>query len=251
MWHVSQGRYQRSQQSVVNLLTDPIVDTLVVFVSFLMIPSDLGEHPLVYRCKVQETQYQSSPVDLQTMASVLVYGSRLANDRWAVGSSCSSSALADEIAVNFIPWLGYVVTGLRLPAVDQPDQSLIPCIMELIGDQVCTFEKTEQLERAPIIDITKEFITLDGRLICEVQTMLGEDAMTGPCRAKIIDELVILRKNWKLVHPDEPFQGLSVIGIFKDADFEALQRAMSYVGEAGNNIFQIAIYPGRSYRRWW
>ncbi|MBN2358034.1 MAG: biopolymer transporter ExbD [Deltaproteobacteria bacterium] len=101
--------------------------------------------------------------------------------------------------------------------------------------------QTNDLDRAPIIAITKEIITLDGKLISDVQSMLEESSTQGMRIEKVVDELEILRKNWVLVHPNEPFPGSVVLQVDKNVDFKVVKRAMFSAGEAGYTNLNLAV----------
>jgi len=101
--------------------------------------------------------------------------------------------------------------------------------------------QTLELERAPIIAISKDTLTLDGRFIADLETLLQEEASEGLRIPKLVEELDVLHRNWTLVHPQEVFKGTIVMQADRDADFRIIKRAMMSAGEAGYATLNLAV----------
>ena len=67
------------------------------------------------------------------------------------------------------------------------------------------------LERAPVIGVSKEVVTLDGSQVATADE-LNKDSNTGDFKiTELHDKLVTLKNNYKLLHPGEDFNGIAII----------------------------------------
>jgi biopolymer transport protein ExbD len=97
------------------------------------------------------------------------------------------------------------------------------------------------LERAPVIGMTKEVVTLDGKQVATSDD-LNKDSATGDAKInELYETLVILKNNYKLVHPTEPFNGIVIIQADKGVEFKALKKVMYSAATAGYNNVNFAV----------
>jgi len=146
----------------------------------------------------------------------------------AVYASLNLTSMIDFLVITVVFLLGTFSASGELLSIQK-------------GLELPDATQTADLERAPIIAITKDVITLDGKLISDVQSMLEESTTQGMRIEKIVDELEVLRKNWVLVHPNEPFPGSVVLQVDKNVDFKVVKRAMFSAGEAGYTNLNLAV----------
>jgi len=63
------------------------------------------------------------------------------------------------------------------------------------------------LERAPVIGVTKDVVTLDGRQVATGEELM-KDSATGDAKIpELADQLVTAKNNYKLLHPTEDSKG--------------------------------------------
>jgi biopolymer transport protein ExbD len=97
------------------------------------------------------------------------------------------------------------------------------------------------LERAPIIGLTREVVTLDGVQVASADD-LTKDSATGDAKiSELHDRLVTLKNNYKLLHPTEPFNGITIIQADKGVEFKALKKVMYSAATAGYNNVNFAV----------
>jgi biopolymer transport protein ExbD len=97
------------------------------------------------------------------------------------------------------------------------------------------------LERAPVIALSRDVVTLDG-----VQVATGDDVAKDPTTGdmkitELHDRLVTLKNNYKLLHPNEEFNGIAIIQADKNIEFKALKRVMYSASVAGYNNVNFAV----------
>jgi biopolymer transport protein ExbD len=97
------------------------------------------------------------------------------------------------------------------------------------------------LERAPVIGVTKEVVTLDGRQVATGDD-LAKDSATGDAKiSELFEQLTVLKNNYKLVHATEPFNGIAIIQADKGVEFKALKKVMYSAATAGYNNVNFAV----------
>jgi len=97
------------------------------------------------------------------------------------------------------------------------------------------------LERAPVIGLTKEVVTLNGAQVASGDD-LAKDSATGDAKIpELHDQLVTLKNNYKLLHPTEDFNGIAIIQADKGVEFKALKKVMYSAATAGYNNVNFAV----------
>jgi biopolymer transport protein ExbD len=99
------------------------------------------------------------------------------------------------------------------------------------------------LERAPVIAVTKDVVTLDGRQVATGDELM-KDSATGDMKIdELHDELVTAKNNYKLLHPAEDFKGVCIIQADKNVEFKMLRKVMFSAATAGYQNVNFAVRP--------
>ena len=99
------------------------------------------------------------------------------------------------------------------------------------------------LERAPVIGVSKDVVTLDGAQVATADELMKESA-TGDFKiAELHDKLVTLKNNYKLLHPSEEFNGIAIVQSDKNVEFKMLKKIMYSVAVAGYQNLNFAVIP--------
>ena len=99
------------------------------------------------------------------------------------------------------------------------------------------------LERAPVIGVSKDVVTLDGSQVATADDLL-KDSSTGDFKiAELHDKLVTLKNNYKLLHPGEDFNGIAIVQSDKNVEFKALKKVMYSIAVAGYQNVNFAVQP--------
>jgi biopolymer transport protein ExbD len=97
------------------------------------------------------------------------------------------------------------------------------------------------LERAPVIGVSKEVVTLNGAQVASGDD-LAKDSATGDAKiTELHDQLVTLKNNYKLLHPTEQFNGIAIVQADKGVEFKALKKVMYSAATAGYNNVNFAV----------
>ena len=97
------------------------------------------------------------------------------------------------------------------------------------------------LEAAPIVRITMESISLNGQPEAEMSELLRDLGTQEPL-PKLYDDLVVLKNNFKLLHPNpEDFKGIVIVQADKNIDFKVIKKVMYTCAVAGYNNVNFAV----------
>jgi biopolymer transport protein ExbD len=97
---------------------------------------------------------------------------------------------------------------------------------------------TKALERAPIIQISKDTIAVEGFKVGESADILADQDLRVP---QLTDKLQEMRKVDEMMHPGVPFKGQIIINCDKGVDFKLVRKVMMASAEAGYANFNYAV----------
>jgi biopolymer transport protein ExbD len=99
------------------------------------------------------------------------------------------------------------------------------------------------LERAPVISVSKDVVTLDGAQVATSDELL-RDSATGDFKiAELHDKLVTLKNNYKLLHPGEEFNGIAIVQSDKNVEYKMLKKITYTAAVAGYQNVNFAVTP--------
>jgi biopolymer transport protein ExbD len=96
------------------------------------------------------------------------------------------------------------------------------------------------LEQAPIIAVSKESVTLDGRPVADAAELNQENTVDWKI-TKLHDELVTLKNNYKLLHPSDEFKGMVIVQADRMVDFKVVKKVMYSCAIAGYQNVNFAV----------
>jgi biopolymer transport protein ExbD len=98
----------------------------------------------------------------------------------------------------------------------------------------------KDLEQAPIIAVAQDSVTLNGAMEADA-TELNQENTTDWKIAKLHDDLVTLKNNYKLLHPSETFAGTVIVQADRNVDFKVVKKVMFSCSLAGYSNVNFAI----------
>ena len=97
------------------------------------------------------------------------------------------------------------------------------------------------LEVAPIISISRDSVTLNGDPKADSGELSRADTPDWKI-AQLHDDLVVLKNNFKLLHPNpEDWKGLVIVQSDKNIDFKVIKKVMYTCAVAGYNNVNFAV----------
>jgi biopolymer transport protein ExbD len=96
------------------------------------------------------------------------------------------------------------------------------------------------LEQAPIIAVSKDSVTLNGRMVADA-TVLNQDNTADWKIVELHDEMVTLKNNYKLLHPSDEWKGMVIVQADKGVDFKVVKKVMYSCAMAGYQNVNFAV----------
>ena len=82
-----------------------------------------------------------------------------------------------------------------------------------------------------MIAIDPVVITLDGRRMADTATLAADPKVER--MENMIQDLETLRRNWAILHPQEPFGGVVILQADVSIDFRVIKKVMFSAAQAG------------------
>ncbi|MBL9008412.1 MAG: biopolymer transporter ExbD [Myxococcales bacterium] len=99
----------------------------------------------------------------------------------------------------------------------------------------------KDLEQAPIIAVSRDSVTLNGDPKADSQELSRENTVDWKI-PQLHDDLVVLKNNFKLLHPNpEDWKGLVIVQADKNIDFKVIKKVMYTCAVAGYNNVNFAV----------
>lgn len=98
---------------------------------------------------------------------------------------------------------------------------------------------TTNLEVAPVVAIDALVVTLEGRRMADTPS-LAADAKVERIEPMIAD-LETLKRNWSILHPQEPFPGQVIVQADHQVDFRVIKKIMFSAAQAGYGNVTFAV----------
>lgn len=92
-------------------------------------------------------------------------------------------------------------------------------------------ENVATLEIAPVISVDAIVVTLDGRRMADTESLVA-DARVERIEP-LIQDLETLKRNWSILHPQQPFPGQVVMQADVAIDFRVIKKLMFSAAQAG------------------
>ena len=98
------------------------------------------------------------------------------------------------------------------------------------------------LDIAPVIAIDPAVVTLDGRRMADTRTLADNPQLERI--EQLVQDLQTLQRNWSVLHPREPFQGVVVLQADRGVDFRVVKKVMFSAAQAGYTNVSFAVNQG-------
>ena len=87
------------------------------------------------------------------------------------------------------------------------------------------------IETAPVIAVDPIVVTLDGRRMADTATLAADPKVERI--EQLIQDLETMKRNWSILHPQEPFPGQIVLQADVKTDFRVVKKIMFSAAQAG------------------
>lgn len=98
---------------------------------------------------------------------------------------------------------------------------------------------TTTLEISPIIAINPQVVTLDGRRMADTNSLAASPELERI--EQLVQDLETLKRNWSILHPQQPFPGTIIIQADRSIDFRVIKKIMFSSAQAGYSNISFAV----------
>lgn len=98
---------------------------------------------------------------------------------------------------------------------------------------------TTTLEISPIVAINPQVVTLDGRRMADTNSLAASPELERI--EQLIQDLETLKRNWSILHPQQPFPGTVIIQADRSIDFRVIKKIMFSAAQAGYSNISFAV----------
>lgn len=95
------------------------------------------------------------------------------------------------------------------------------------------------LEIAPVIAVDPIVVTLEGRRMADTATLAADPKVER--LEQMIQDLETLKRNWSILHPQEPFPGQVVLQADISIDYRVIKKLMFSAAQAGYSNVSFAV----------
>jgi biopolymer transport protein ExbD len=92
-------------------------------------------------------------------------------------------------------------------------------------------ENVINIETAPVVAIDTVVVTLDGRRMADTATLAADPKVERI--EPLVQDLETLKRNWSILHPQEPFPGQIIMQADVSVDFRVIKKIMFSASQAG------------------
>jgi biopolymer transport protein ExbD len=160
---------------------------------------------------------------------------KFVNDRVAGGNR-----KATDVSIALIPFIDFlVVLVVFLLTSFSASGELLAQRANLV---MPTAANVIDIEIAPIIAIDPQVVTLDNRRMADTRTLADNPNLERI--EQLVQDLETLRRNWSVLHPREPFQGVVILQADRNVDFRVIKKVMFSAAQAGYTNVSFAVNQG-------
>ena len=87
------------------------------------------------------------------------------------------------------------------------------------------------IETSPVVAIDPVVITLDGRRMADTATLAADPKVERI--EQLIQDLETMKRNWSILHPQEPFNGNLILQADVSIDYRVIKKIMFSAAQAG------------------
>jgi biopolymer transport protein ExbD len=95
------------------------------------------------------------------------------------------------------------------------------------------------IEISPVIAVDPIVVTLDGRRMADTATLASDPRVERI--EQMIQELETLKRNWSILHPQEPFNGQVILQSDVNVDYRVIKKLMFSAAQAGYGNISFAV----------
>jgi biopolymer transport protein ExbD len=136
---------------------------------------------------------------------------------------------AVDVAIPLVPFIDFLITLVVFLLISFSASGEL--MAQKANLKMPKAENVVDIEISPVISVDSIVVTLDGRRMADTAT-LAADAKVERIE-QLIQDLETLKRNWSILHPQEPFPGQVIMQADVATDYRVIKKLMFSAAQAG------------------
>jgi biopolymer transport protein ExbD len=146
-------------------------------------------------------------------------------------------AKAVDVAIPLVPFIDFLITLVVFLLMSFSASGEL--LAQKNNLKMPKAENVVDLEIAPVISVDTVVVTLDGRRMADTATLASDPKVERI--EQLIQDLETLKRNWSILHPQEPFPGQVVMQADVSTDYRVIKKLMFSAAQAGYANISFAV----------
>src|SRR5690606_21620438 len=142
-----------------------------------------------------------------------------------------------DVAIALIPFIDFLITLVVFLLMSFSASG------ELLAQRpnLVTPESANTINQkiSPIISIDPQVVTLDNRRMADTQSLAATPQLERI--EQLVQDLETMKRNWGMLHPNDPFDGMVILQADKGVDFRVIKKVMFSAAQAGYTNVSFAV----------
>jgi biopolymer transport protein ExbD len=132
-----------------------------------------------------------------------------------------------DVAIALIPFIDFLITLVVFLLMS----------FSASGELLAQRPNLVMPEAANTIDL--QIVTLDNRRMADTQSLAATPQLERI--EQLVQDLETMKRNWGMLHPNDPFDGMVILQADKGVDFRVIKKVMFSAAQAGYTNVSFAV----------
>jgi biopolymer transport protein ExbD len=157
--------------------------------------------------------------------------------RFVAGKVGGHGRKSTNIDISLIPFIDFLIVLVVFLLISFSASGEL--LAQKPNLQMPKAEHVINIETAPVVAIDTVVVTLDGRRMADTATLAADPKVERI--EPLVQDLETLKRNWSILHPQEPFPGQIILQADVSVDFRVIKKIMFSASQAGYANISFAV----------
>jgi biopolymer transport protein ExbD len=157
--------------------------------------------------------------------------------RFVAGKVGGHGRKSTNIDISLIPFIDFLIVLVVFLLISFSASGEL--LAQKPNLQMPKAEHVINIETAPVVAIDTVVVTLDGRRMADTATLASDPKVERI--EPLVQDLETLKRNWSILHPQEPFPGQIILQADVSVDFRVIKKIMFSASQAGYANISFAV----------
>jgi biopolymer transport protein ExbD len=147
---------------------------------------------------------------------------------------------AVDVAIPLVPFIDFLITLVVFLLMSFSASGEL--LAQKANLKMPKATNVAELEVSPVISVDPVVVMLDGRRMADTATLAADPKVERI--EPLIADLETLKRNWSILHPQEPFPGSLIVQADVSIDYRVIKKLMFSAAQAGYANVSFAVNRG-------